>query len=72
MRNTSIVLLFLTMALNAAAPARANSTCSSVLTADQLRGLNLTIFPGHPYSPWRFVDAQSKVHEGEFSGRKQP
>jgi hypothetical protein len=50
MRNTSIVLLLLTITLNVASPAQANSTCSSVLTADQLRELDLMIFPAHPYS----------------------
>ena len=39
-RSPSIVLLFLTITLSATAPARASSTCLTVLTADQLRELD--------------------------------
>jgi hypothetical protein len=49
MRSTSIAL-FLTITLSVTAPARASSTCLSVLTADQLRELDLMVFPAHPYS----------------------
>jgi hypothetical protein len=48
MRNTSIVLLFLTITLDAATPA---STCSSVLTDGQLRDFEAMVFPSSPYSP---------------------
>jgi hypothetical protein len=51
MRNTSIALWSLTIALSSTAPARANSICFSVLTADQLRELDVMVFPTHPYSP---------------------
>ena len=50
MRNTPIALMFLTITLSIAAPARANSTCLSVLTADQLRELDVMVFPAYPYS----------------------
>jgi hypothetical protein len=50
MRSTSITLLLLTITLSVTAPARANSTCLSVLTADQLGELDLMLFPAHPYS----------------------
>jgi hypothetical protein len=36
--------------LSATAPARASSTCLSVLTADQLRELDVMVFLAHPYS----------------------
>src|SRR6058998_1761580 len=49
MRSTSIAL-FLTIPLSVTAPARASSTCLSALTADQLRELDLMLFPAHPYS----------------------
>jgi hypothetical protein len=49
MRSTSIAL-FSTLTLSVTAPARASSTCLSVLTADQLRELDLMVFPAHPYS----------------------
>src|SRR5712671_2973751 len=50
MRRISIVLLFLTTTLSVTAPARASSTCLSTLTADQLRELDVMVFPAHPYS----------------------
>jgi hypothetical protein len=45
------LLFFFTAALAAAMPARASSTCSSVLTADQVAELNRIVFPTQPYSP---------------------
>jgi hypothetical protein len=51
MRNTLIVFLFLTITLDAATPARAASTCSSVLTDGQLRDFEAMVFPSNPYSP---------------------
>jgi hypothetical protein len=50
MRSASIALLCLATTLSVTAPARANSTCLSVLTADQLRELNVMVFPAYPYS----------------------
>jgi hypothetical protein len=50
MRSTSITLFLLTITLSVTAPAEANSTCLSVLTADQLGALDLMLFPTHPYS----------------------
>jgi hypothetical protein len=44
------LFLSLTVALSLVPAARANSTCSSVLTADQLRELDVMIFPAHPFS----------------------
>jgi hypothetical protein len=49
--SRAILLLSLTAALAAAAPASASSTCSSVLTADQVGRLDTMVFPAHPYSP---------------------
>src|SRR3982074_3565184 len=49
MRNALIALLF-TITLSVPAPARASSTCVSILTADQLRELDAMVFPTHPYS----------------------
>ena len=49
MSSTSIAL-FLTITLTAPASARADSTCLSVLTADQLRELDVIVFPAYPYS----------------------
>ena len=51
-RNTvDVVALFLTIALCLAASARAESSCTSVLTAGQVSELDRLIFPGHPFSP---------------------
>src|SRR5258706_58006 len=49
MRST-VVLWLLTITLGVAASARASSTCLSVLTADELRELDLMIIPARPYS----------------------
>jgi hypothetical protein len=49
-REATHLFLSLTVALNVVPAARASSTCSSVLTADQLRELNLMVVPAHPYS----------------------
>jgi hypothetical protein len=51
MKKTALVPLFLTITCAVAAPARGNSTCLSVLSADQLHELDLMVFPASPYSP---------------------
>ena len=49
-RNAIHPLLSVVVSLNLVAAARANSTCSSVLTADQLHALDGMVFPAYPYS----------------------
>src|SRR5947209_5423092 len=51
MKQAWLVLLLSAMALNVATAARASSACASVLTGDQLRELDVMVFPSHPYSP---------------------
>lgn len=50
MTKGALVSFLLTIALNVADPASASSTCTSVLTADQLGELDGMIFPAFPYS----------------------
>jgi hypothetical protein len=50
MKKPLVVPLLMTVVLNVAGLARAHSTCTSVLTADQLGQLDLMIFPAHPFS----------------------
>jgi hypothetical protein len=67
MRSTSIVLLSLTITLTVTAPAWANSTCLSVLTADQLRELDIMIFPAHPNSAHLIEAVDGDAAQGAVS-----
>jgi hypothetical protein len=49
-RAATHLFLSLAVALNLVQAAGASSRCTSVLTADELRDLNLMIVPAHPYS----------------------
>jgi len=49
-RAATHLFLSLAVALNLVQAAGASSRCTSVLTADELRELNLMIVPAHPYS----------------------